>query len=154
MGLHSNCENLVRSIKEIERLAQRRDAMAAPVIFIKAVQHEAIPCTVSGCVGYVDCIDVSHVHDRIKTFQLHCTLCGWKDHIRGHEDHGVPWEEPELQTIIDEHLLHLQPLCPFDQAPVIFTSLPNPRRRARYRIACYYCGRRVELDWPPQEAKW
>ena len=128
--------------------------MAAPDLFIKAVQHEPITCPASNCAGYVECIDVSQAHDRIKTFHLHCLICGREENIQGHEDHGIPWNEAELQAIIDEHLLHLQPICPFDQSPVIFTSLPNPRRRARYRIACYYCGRRVEMDWPPQESKW
>ena len=155
MGLHfTNCENLVRSLREVERVVQRRKAMAAPEIFIKAVQHEPIWCTLSNCGGPVECIDVSQVQDRVKSFQLACTLCGWHSYVRGQEDHGIPWDEAELQAIIDEHLLHLQPICPFDQSPVIFTSLPNPRRRARYRIACYYCGRRVEMDWPPQESKW
>lgn len=46
-----------------------------------------------------------------------------------------------------------QPTCPRDGTPVVFTSLPNPRRRARYRVACYYCGRQVEMDWPPPESR-
>ena len=154
MGLHSHCENLVRSIKEIEKLAKRKLSMAAPESFIKAVQHELIPCAADGCPAYVDCADVSQPQDRIKTFHLQCKVCGFEDYLRGQEDSAIPWAEAELQAIIDEHLLHLQPICPFDQTPVIFTSLPNPRRRARYRIACYYCGRRVELDWPPPETKW
>jgi hypothetical protein len=32
--------------------------------------------------------------------------------------------------------------------------LPNPRRKARYRISCFFCGRQTELDWPPPDAKW
>ena len=154
MGLHFDCENLVRSISEVERIERWRYAMAAPENFVKALQHEPIPCATLTCRGYVDCTDMSQAHDRIKTFHLHCTVCGWEDHVHGLDEPGMPWSEAELQGIIEEHLLHLQPICPFDQAPVIFTSLPNPRRRARYRIACHYCGCSVEMDWPPQEAKW
>ena len=40
-----------------------------------------------------------------------------------------------------------------EKSDVVFTSLPNPRRRARYRISCFYCGRQAEMDWPPPEAK-
>lgn len=154
MGLHSNCENLVRSILDIKILTERKLSMAAPESFIKAVQHEPIPCSSSDCSGYVDCVDISQPQDRIKTFHLHCMVCGVDSYLQGQEDSTSPWAEAELQAIIEEHLLHLQPICPNDQTPVIFTSLPNPRRRARYRIACYYCGRRVEMDWPPPETKW
>jgi hypothetical protein len=31
--------------------------------------------------------------------------------------------------------------------------MPNPRRKARYRLSCFYCGRHAELNWPPAEAK-
>jgi hypothetical protein len=51
------------------------------------------------------------------------------------------------------HLLHEQPSCPFDDTPITFISLPNPRRKARYRLQCYYCGRHTEMNWPPPEAK-
>jgi hypothetical protein len=51
------------------------------------------------------------------------------------------------------HLLHEQPICPFDDTPITFTSMPNPRRKARYRLSCYYCGRHAEMNWPPPEAK-
>ncbi|MDT7042131.1 hypothetical protein [Candidatus Nitronereus thalassa] len=128
--------------------------MGAPESFIKALQHEPIACGTSSCAGQVECVEVSHPHDRVKTFQVHCLLCGWEDHLRGFEEIGKSWEEAELEAIIDEHLLHLQPICPHDSAPIVFTSLPNPRRRARYRIACYYCGCQAEIDWPPPQTKW
>jgi hypothetical protein len=51
------------------------------------------------------------------------------------------------------HLLHDQPTCPFDDTPITFISMPNPRRKARYRLLCYYCGRHTEMNWPPPEAK-
>jgi hypothetical protein len=51
------------------------------------------------------------------------------------------------------HLLHEQPSCPFDDTPITFTSMPNPRRKARYRLSCFYCGRHAEMNWPPPEAK-
>ena len=128
--------------------------MGAPESFIKALQHEPMACGTSSCVGQVECMEVSHPHDRVKTFHVHCLLCGWEDHVRGFEEIGKSWEEAELEAINDEHLLHLQPICPHDSAPIVFTSLPNPRRRARYRIACYYCGCQAEIDWPPPQTKW
>lgn len=124
--------------------------MAAPDVFIKALQHEPIVCLNSACSRHVACTEVSHPQDRVKSYQLRCDTCGWEDRIGGYEDDATGWEEAELQAIMDEHLLHLQPVCPYDQAPVVFTSLPNPRRKARYRIACFYCGRLVEMDWPPR----
>ena len=154
MRLHSKGENLVRSIHEIERVAQRKLARIAPDSFIKALQHEPILCRGDGCFRYVDCVDVTPPHERVKSFHLHCPTCGWDDCVQGHEEGTGPWGEAELQTIVDEHLLHLETICPCDHAPVIFTSLSSPPRRARYRIACHYCGRQVEMDWPPQEAKW
>ena len=124
--------------------------MTAPDAFIKALRHEPITCLKAGCPGHVNCIEDSHPQDRVKSYRLRCDVCGWEEGIRGHEDDATQWEEAELQAIIDEHLLHLQPVCPYDQAPVVFTSLPNPRRKAKYRISCYYCGRQVEMDWPPR----
>ena len=124
--------------------------MAAPDAFIKALQHEPIVCLSPACSRHVACTEVSHPQDRVKSYQLRCDACGWEDRISGSADDATEWEEAELQAIMDEHLLHLQPVCPYDQAPVVFTSLPNPRRKARYRISCYYCGRRIEMDWPPR----
>lgn len=124
--------------------------MAAPDAFIKALQHEPIVCLSSACSRHVACTEVSHPQDRVKSYQLRCDACGREDRICGSEDDATEWEEAELQAIMDEHLLHLQPVCPHDQAPVVFTSLPNPRRKAKYRISCYYCGRRIEMDWPPR----
>jgi len=144
--------------------------MAAPDAFIKALRHEPITCFRGACPGHVDCAEVSLPQERVKSYRLRCDVCDWEECIRGHEDGASQWEEAELQAIIDEHLLHLpsqweeaelqaiidehllhlRPECPYDQAPVVFTSLPNPRRKARYRISCYYCGRQVEMDWPPR----
>lgn len=124
--------------------------MAAPDAFIKALQHEPITCLSSACSRHVSCTEVSHPQDRVKSYRLRCDACGWEDRVSGQEDGTAQWEEAELQAIMDEHLLHLQPVCPYDRAPVVFTSLPNPRRKARYRISCFYCGRRIEMDWPPR----
>lgn len=128
--------------------------MVAPQSFIRALQREPIACGASACPGQVECVEVSHYQDRVKSFHVQCLLCGWEEQLRGYEDLGQPWGDADLEAIIDEHLLHLQPICPHDSVPIVFTSLPNPRRRARYRIACYYCGCQVEVDWPPQETKW
>jgi len=128
--------------------------MPAPEVFVKALQGQPISCPMSRCPGPVESIELSRARDKIKTFSLKCGRCGWQDQVTGHEDSEPPWDEASLQAITDEHLLHLQPVCPFDHAPVVFISLPNPRRKARYRISCFYCGRQVEMDWPPQESKW
>ena len=128
--------------------------MAAPETFIKALQHEPITCPRTACAAPVDCTEVSSPQERVKTYHLRCEVCGWDERVGGAEDGAAQWDEAELQAIIDEHLPHLQPVCPYDRAPVVFTSLPNPRRKARYRIACFYCGRQAEMDWPPQETKW
>ena len=124
--------------------------MTAPDAFIKALRHESMTCLRGGCSGHVDGAEVSHSQDRVKSYRLRCDTCGWEESVRGREEAASQWEEAELQAIIDEHLLHLQPECPYDQVPVVFTSLPNPRRKARYRISCFYCGRQVEMDWPPR----
>lgn len=124
--------------------------MTAPGVFIKALRHEPMTCSRGACSGRVDCTEVSLPQARVKTYRLRCDVCGWEERVRGREEAASQWEEAELQTIIDEHLLHLQPECPYDQSPVVFTSLPNPRRKAMYRISCFYCGRQVEMDWPPR----
>lgn len=128
--------------------------MQAPLSFIRALQNEMVPCGTPDCPGPVAASERSQADDRVKVFDVHCERCGWSERVAGQEDQGPPWDESSLTAIIDEHLLHLQPICPFDHAPVFFHSLPSPRRKARYRITCYFCGRQAELDWPPQESKW
>jgi hypothetical protein len=121
--------------------------------FVRALQREAVPCGRPGCPGPVEVSDVSQPLDRVKTFALRCQQCGWLNRVSGLEQVTPPWDEAALLVMADEHLMHQQPTCPFDGTPVIFTSLPNPRRRARYRISCFYCGRHAEMDWPPAEAR-
>jgi rRNA maturation protein Nop10 len=101
----------------------------------------------------VEITDLSQMRDRIKTFEARCQQCGWHRRLTGQEHLTPGWDESSLLMMADEHLMHQQPLCPFDDTPVVFTSLPNPRRRARYRLSCFYCGRQTEMDWPPPEAK-
>ncbi len=121
--------------------------------FVKALQHETISCHTSGCAGPLDVTDLSQVKDRIKTFNLRCPHCGWEGQLRGHETLTPPWDDASLLLMADEHLMHQQPICPFDDTPVVFSSLPNPRRRARYRLSCFYCGRQAEMAWPPAESR-
>ncbi|HXF94323.1 MAG TPA: hypothetical protein VNK46_16350 [Nitrospiraceae bacterium] len=121
--------------------------------FVKALQREPIPCGRTGCEGPVEVADMSRLHDRVKTFEACCRRCGWQERITGQEQLLPPWDEAALLLMADEHLLHQQPVCPFDDTPVVFTSMPNPRRKARYRVSCFYCGREAEMDWPPPEAK-
>ena len=126
----------------------------APKAFVNALNKDSIACATPGCPGPVDATEVSQLKERIKRFQIHCEQCGRTELIAGQEQLDPPWDDTSLFEIIDEHLLHLQPVCPFDNVPVHFHSLPNPRRKARYQITCHYCGRQVELDWPPPETKW
>lgn len=121
--------------------------------FVHALQHEPTACYRAGCPGPVEVSDLSQVHDRVKTFGLRCQRCGWEGRVTGREELAPPWDEASLLIMADEHLMHQQPSCPFDGTPVVFTSLPNPRRRARYRLSCFYCGRQAEMDWPPPEAR-
>lgn len=62
-------------------------------------------------------------------------------------------DNASLLGMAEAHMFHQQAFCPFDDTPIVFTSLPNPRRRARYRLSCFYCGRQADMDWPPPEAK-
>ena len=121
--------------------------------FIKALQHEPITCATPGCPGPVETTDLSHLRDRVKTFELACRQCGRHDRVGGKESTMPPWDDTALLAMADEHLMHQQPICPHDGTPVVFTSLPNPRRKARYRLSCFYCGRQAEMDWPPAESR-
>ncbi len=126
----------------------------APSTFIQALHKASVTCSTSGCSGVVTVVDLSARYDRVKTFSFCCDQCDWKQTIPGELQVDPPWDEAELIEITEEHLLHLEPVCPHDHAPVHFHSLPNPRRQARYQISCHYCGRQAELEWPPAEAKW
>src|SRR6266568_4172053 len=97
--------------------------------FVKALQHEAIPCGRSGCPGPVRATDLSQVHDRVKTFQFTCERCGWQDRVAGLEELSPPWDEASLQEMAYEHLMHLPAFCPFDHTPIVFISLPIPVAR-------------------------
>ncbi len=128
-----------------ERQAHRR--------FVLALQHEPMACSKPGCREHLDVVDLSQQSDRIKTYEARCARCGWQERITGKEELQPVWDDASLLMMADEHLMHQQPLCPFDDTPVVFTSLPNPRRKARYRLSCYYCGRQTTMAWPPPEAK-
>ena len=121
--------------------------------FVRALQHEPILCRTSRCPGPVETSDVSQLRDRVKTFEVRCQQCGWQDRLTGVEQLTPPWDEASLLVMADQHLMHQPPNCPCDSTPVVFTSLPNPRRRARYRVSCFYCGRQAEMDWPPPESR-
>lgn len=122
-------------------------------LFVRALQHDSIPCGATGCPGPVESTDLSQAYDVVKTYQFRCERCGWASRVSGSGPQRPPWDEAALLAMAEEHLLHQQPICPFDQTPVVFTSLPNPRRKARYRLSCFYCGRQAEMDWPPPEAR-
>lgn len=97
--------------------------------------------------------DVSRHTDRVKTYEAVCERCGRNERLAGAGQALPPWDEGALTLMAEAHLLHHQPTCPVDDTPVVFVSMPNPRRKARYRLCCYYCGRQAEMDWPPPEAK-
>ncbi len=121
--------------------------------FVHALQHEPIHCAKTECTGPVEVHDLSQIRDRVKVFEARCQQCGWQTRLTGREQLSPPWDDAALLVMADEHLMHQQPSCPFDGTPVVFTSLPNPRRRAKYRLSCFYCGRQIEMDWPPAEAR-
>ncbi|PHX90125.1 MAG: hypothetical protein CK534_06585 [Nitrospirae bacterium] len=121
--------------------------------FVRALQHEHLTCPNPGCGGAIHSRDLSQQTDKIKTYETACERCGQKERIAGNEQAMPPWDNASLELMADEHLMHQQPVCPFDDTPVVFISLPNPRRRARYRLCCFYCGRQTEMDWPPAESK-
>ena len=122
-------------------------------LFSKALQKESLACSRAGCQGQLEIQDLSQAHDRLKTFGLRCQGCGWQGQVSGCEQLIPPWDDTALLDMAYEHLMHQPAFCPFDGVTVVFTSLPNPRRRARYRISCYYCGRQAEVDWPPQDVR-
>lgn len=125
----------------------------APAAFIHALHKQPVICAGPDCSCSVEVKDISRPSDRVKTFHLQCSSCHWEQTMSGCLQVDPPWDEGSLMEITEEHLLHLEPACPYDRAPVEFHSLPSPRRRARYRITCFYCGRQEELDWPPEETK-
>jgi len=121
--------------------------------FVHALQHEPLACATAGCPGPVEVHDLSQVHDRVKVFEARCQKCGQQTRLSGREQANPPWDDAAVLVMADEHLMHQQPSCPFDGTPVVFTSMPNPRRKAKYRLSCFYCGRQAEMDWPPPEAR-
>jgi len=122
-------------------------------LFLKALQKDPLQCSRPACGGGVAVQDLSQLHDRVKTFELRCERCDWKDRVTGLEQLTPPWDETVLLDMAYEHLMHQPATCPYDGMTVVFMSLPNPRRQARYRVSCYYCGRQAEMDWPPQESR-
>jgi hypothetical protein len=121
--------------------------------FVQALQHEHLTCAKPGCGGPMDLTDLTPHLARIKTYEAECERCHTKEPITGKEQTQPPWDDASITMMAEVHLLHDQPSCPFDDTPITFTSLPNPRRKARYRLSCFYCGRHAEMNWPPPEAK-
>jgi hypothetical protein len=144
--MRSSNEKGVKSMKsEQERSGHRR--------FLQALQHEHLTCAQPDCGGPMDVIDLTPHNGRIKAYQAQCERCKTIEHITGKEETSPPWDIASITMMAEVHLLHDQPTCPFDDTPITFTSMPNPRRKARYRLSCFYCGRHTEMNWPPPEAK-
>jgi len=121
--------------------------------FVQALQHEHLTCAKPGCDGLMDAVDLTPHNARIKTYEATCERCQSVEKLSGKEQHTPPWDVASITMMAEEHLLHDQPTCPFDDTPITFISMPNPRRKARYRLCCFYCGRQTEMNWPPPEAK-
>ena len=130
---------------EQERIAHGR--------FVQALQHEHLTCAQSGCGGAMDVADHTPHNGRIKSYEAKCERCHATETITGVEQASPSWDIASITMMAEVHLLHEQPTCPFDDTPITFISLPNPRRKARYRLLCFYCGRHTEMNWPPPEAK-
>ena len=114
---------------EQERIAHGR--------FVKALQHEHLTCAQPGCGGAMDVADHTLHNAHIKTYEAECERCHVKEQITGVEQTSPPWDVASFTMMAELHLLHEQPICPFDDTPITFTSMPNPRRKARYRLSCY-----------------
>jgi hypothetical protein len=136
-----------------KRASKTREEQIAHRRFVRALHHEALTCATPKCPGPIETTDLSQHRDRVKVFEAKCQACGWQARLAGQEESTPPWDEATLLMMADEHLMHQQPLCPFDDTPVLFHSLPNPRRKAKYRLSCFYCGRQADINWPPPEAK-
>ncbi|GKS59511.1 hypothetical protein YTPLAS18_30380 [Nitrospira sp.] len=121
--------------------------------FLQAFQREHLTCGMGGCQGPLEVTDMTMPQAKVKTYEAVCTRCHRSETIMGNEQTSPPWDIGSVTMMAEAHLLHDQPACPFDDTPITFTSLPNPRRKARYRLSCAYCGRTTEMDWPPPEAK-
>ncbi len=122
--------------------------------FVHALHHDPLVCLKAGCGGPVEITDTTPTdRTHIKTYAGECTRCHARETIAGREALSPPWDDGALTIMAEAHLLHAQPTCPFDDTPVEFISLTSPRRKARYRLCCYFCGRQAEIDWPPPEAK-
>ena len=121
--------------------------------FLQALQHEHLTCARPGCGGAMDVADHTPHNGRIKTYEAKCERCHVAETITGVEQTSPPWDVASITMMAEVHLLHEQPTCPFDDTPITFISLPNPRRKGRYRLLCFYCGRHTEMNWPPPEAK-
>jgi hypothetical protein len=121
--------------------------------FVQALQRETLICAKPGCGGQMDVVDLTPHLARIKMFEAICQRCRAKEPITGQEQTMPQWDVASITMMAEVHLLHDQPTCPFDDTPITFTSMPNPRRKARYRLSCFYCGRHTEMNWPPPEAK-
>lgn len=122
--------------------------------FVRALHHDPLMCMKPGCGGPMEITDITPTDKaRTKTYVGECTRCRSRETLAGQESLSPPWDEGALTIMAEAHLLHAQPICPFDDTPVEFVSMTNPRRKARYRLCCYFCGRQAEMDWPPPEAK-
>jgi len=132
-------------VSEDERQARRR--------FVQALQHERLSCSSPGCGGAMDVVDHTPHSARTKTYEATCERCHTVEKITGKDNQQPPWDLASITMMAEVHLLHEQPTCPYDDTPITFISLPNPRRKARYRLQCFYCGRHAEMNWPPPEAK-
>ncbi len=132
-------------LSEQEREVRRR--------FVQALQHEHVTCAKAGCGGPMQVTDHTPHNGKVKKYEAECEQCHTVEQITGKEEHAPPWDIASITMMAEIHLLHDQPTCPYDDTPITFISLPNPRRKARYRLLCYYCGRHTEMNWPPREAK-
>lgn len=132
-------------LSEQEREVRRR--------FVQALQHEHVTCAKPGCGGAMEVADHTPHSARIKSYEAICERCHTVEKIIGKEEHLPSWDVGSITLMAEMHLLHEQPTCPNDDTPITFISLPNPHRKARYCLQCYYCGRHTEMNWPPREAK-
>ena len=92
-------------------------------LFLKALHKDPVQCPQPNCGGPVGVQDCSQLQDRVKTFELKCERCGWKERVMGREELVPPWDETVLMDMAYDHLMHQPAMCPHDGSPVIFTNV-------------------------------
>ncbi|HWV46550.1 MAG TPA: hypothetical protein VN039_11120 [Nitrospira sp.] len=97
--------------------------------FVLALQHEHLTCTKPGCGGAMAVTDHTLHSARIKSYEAACGRCHTVEKITGKEEHQPSWDVASITLMAETHLLHEQPICPYDDTPITFSPCPIPAVR-------------------------